>query len=123
MTRVTVSLARAGPALAGEMGLHGVVAGSLAVQCGWGGALWTAPPAPAAPPMPPLPLPHKAPRPLPELAPQVGTPPSPPQCIPLWLGSSDFLGCGHDLYPNPPYPAPPSPRCAILGSLEYAASP
>lgn len=61
----------AGPALAGEMGLHGVVAGSLAVQSGWGGAQWAAGAAPGPPPMPPLPPPKPQPRQLPELIPQV----------------------------------------------------
>lgn len=60
---------RAGPALAGEMGLHGVVAGTLDVQCAW-----TGPPQPqrwgaaagaqaAGPPMPPLPPLRRLPRP------------------------------------------------------------
>jgi hypothetical protein len=66
--------ATTGPALAGEMGLHGVVAGTLDVQCMWAGAprpaQWGAAGgqnatlgAAAVPPMPPLPPPQCAPRP------------------------------------------------------------
>lgn len=59
----------AGPGLAGEMGIHGLVAGSLEVQCAWKGAAqqqrWDAngQALPATPPMPPQPPPRKTPRP------------------------------------------------------------
>lgn len=63
-----------GPALAGEMGLHGVVAGTLDVQCSWAGpprpaqrgtsgGQHAASSAAARPPMPPPPAPQRAPRP------------------------------------------------------------
>lgn len=65
-----VDFGSAGPALAGEMGLHGVVSGMLEIQCAWKGAArqqqqWDAngQAVPVPPPMPRLPPPPKAGRP------------------------------------------------------------
>lgn len=65
---VTVMSYEAGPALAGEMGAYGVVAGTVSVQSGWTGSVEPANDcAPSRLAMPPLPPLEKAQQQLPEL--------------------------------------------------------